>query len=118
MSRVKRSITARARHKKILSLTKGFKHGRKNIFRLAKQALLKAGTHAYRDRKVKKRNFRASWIVTLNAAARNHDMSYSQLMKGLQNAEIGLNRKVLAEIAQDHPEQFATIAEKAKKALA
>ena len=77
MSRVKRGVTAHARHKKITTLAKGYKHGRKNIFRLAKQAIIKAGLYAYRDRKVKKREFRAHWIVVLNAAVRQHDMSYS-----------------------------------------
>lgn len=109
MSRVKRGVTARARHKKILNLTKGYKHGRNNIFRLAKQAVLKAGVNAYRDRKVKKRTFRGHWIVILNAAARQHGMSYSQLIHGLTEANITLNRRMLADLAQDHPEEFEKI---------
>jgi large subunit ribosomal protein L20 len=117
MARVKRGVTAHQRHKKVLALTKGYKHGRNNIFRLAKQAALKAGVYAYRDRRVKKRTFRAHWISVLNAAARQHEMSYSQLMSGLKKADITLNRRVLAELAKTHPEQFATILEKAKKAL-
>lgn len=114
MSRVKRGVTAHQRHKKMLALTKGYRHGRKNLFRLAKQAVLKAGTNAYRDRKVKKRTFRAHWIVVLNAAARQHGMSYSALMQGLKKANITLNRRVLAELARDYPEQFAPIIDKVK----
>lgn len=116
MSRVKRGVTAHARHKKILGLAKGYKHGRSKIFRLAKQAVLKAGMFAYRDRKVKKRTFRGQWIITLNAAARQNDMSYSQLMSGLKKANITLNRRVLAELAQREPEQFAAIIQKVKQA--
>ena len=117
MARVKGGATSRARHKKILSLTKGYKHGRNNLFRQAKQAVLKAGMYAYRDRKVKKRTFRAHWIVVLNAAARQHDMSYSQFIAGLNKAEITLNRRVLSELAQEHPEQFETIIQKVKQAV-
>jgi large subunit ribosomal protein L20 len=116
MARVKRGVTAHARHKKMLSLTKGYKHGRKNIFRLAKQAVLKAGTFAYRDRKVKKRTFRAHWIVVLNAAVRQHEMSYSAFMQGLKKANITLNRRVLSEMAANHPDQFAEIVTKVKQA--
>ena len=117
MSRVKRGVTARQRHNKVLKAAKGYKHGRKNIFRLAKQALLKAGVFAYRDRKVKKRTNRAHWIVVLNAAVRQHDMSYSAFMNGLKKADIDMNRRVLAELAEFHPEEFATVASKAKAAL-
>jgi large subunit ribosomal protein L20 len=117
MARVKRGVTAHARHKKILAQAKGYKHGRKNIFRLAKQAIIRAGVYQYRDRKVKKREFRASWIIVLNAAAKSHGISYSQFMLGLKKADITLNRKVLAELAQDHPEQFETIIQKAKASV-
>src|SRR5581483_8378610 len=112
MARVKAGTVTRARHKKILHLTKGYKHGRNNLFRQAKQAVLKAGMFAYRDRKVKKRTFRAHWIVVLNAAARQYDMSYSQLMTGLTKANITLNRRVLAELAQNHPQEFEAIIQK------
>jgi large subunit ribosomal protein L20 len=116
MARVKRGVTAHARHKKLLSLTKGYKHGRKNIFRLAKQAVLKAGVFAYRDRKVKKRTFRAHWIVVLNAAVRQHDMAYNAFIAGLKKANINLNRRVLAELAENHPDQFEIIIKKVKAA--
>jgi large subunit ribosomal protein L20 len=116
MARVKGGVTTHARHKKMLSLTKGYKHGRKNLFRLAKQAVLKAGTFAYRDRKVKKRTFRGHWIVVLNAAVRKHDLSYSQFIYGLHKAQITLNRRVLAELAANHPEQFDAIVAQVKQA--
>jgi large subunit ribosomal protein L20 len=117
MARVKRGTTAHAKHKKMLSLTKGYKHGRSKIFRLAKQAVLKAGTFAYRDRKVKKRTFRAHWITVLSAAVKQHDMTYSQFINGLNKAEITLNRRVLSELAQTHPDQFTLIVDQVKKAL-
>ncbi len=117
MSRVKRGTVVNRRHKKVLALTKGYKHGRKNLFRLAKQAVLKAGMYAYRDRKVKKRTFRGSWIVVLNAAARQNDMSYSQFMHGLKQANITLNRRVLAELVTSHPEAFAEVMTKVKAAV-
>ena len=116
MARVKGGVTSHARHKKMLSLTKGYKHGRKNLFRQAKQAVLKAGMYAYRDRKVKKRTFRGHWIIVLNAAVRQHQMSYSQFISGLPKANITLNRRVLAELATSHPEQFNTVIEKVKQA--
>ena len=116
MSRVKRGVTTRARHKKLLSLTKGFKHGRKNLVRLAHQAMLRAGQYAFRDRRVKKRTFRGSWISTINAAVRAEDMTYSTFIAGLTKANIELDRKVLAELAQFHPEEFAKIVEKVKAA--
>ena len=117
MARVKRGIQVRKRHKKILALTKGYKLGRNNLFRQAKQAMLKAGQFAYRDRRNKKRDFRRLWIVQLNAAARLHDVSYSQFIAGLDKAGIDLNRKVLAEMSVSAPEQFAVVAEKVKAAL-
>lgn len=116
MARVKGGVTAHKRHKKMLSLAKGYKHGRKSLFRLAKQAVLKAGVFAYRDRKVKKRTFRAQWITVLSAAVKQYDMNYSQFIKGLETAGITMNRKVLADLARNHPEQFAEIAQKAKSA--
>lgn len=114
--RVKRGVTAHKRHKKMLSLTKGYKHGRKNIFRLAKQAVLKAGYYSYRDRKVKKREFRAHWIVILNAAAREAGMSYSVFMATLKKADITINRRILAEMATSHPDEFKTIIDKVQHA--
>lgn len=113
MPRVKGGVTAHRRHKKILSLTKGFKHSRGNLFRMANQALLKAGKYSYRDNKVKKRLFRRQWIVTLSAAAASRGLNYNQLIHGLQKAEVALDRKVLAELAQFHPEQFDDVLAKA-----
>lgn len=115
--RVKAGSTTRNRHKRVLARTKGFHLGRKNLFRQAKQALLKAGVNAYRDRKVKKRTFRGHWIVILNAGAKEHGLSYSQLMHGLEKSGNQLDRKVLAELASTEPETFASIAQKAKTTL-
>lgn len=117
MPRVKRGVTTHQRHKKVLALAKGYKHGRNNLFRQAKQAVLKAGQFSYRDRKVKKRTFRAHWIVVLNAAARQHGMPYKTFVNGLTKANITLNRRVLAELAQIHPEEFTKIADKVKQAV-
>lgn len=117
MARVKRGVTARKRHKRLLKQTKGYKHGRKKLYRVAKQAWLKAGQHSYRDRRNKKRVFRGLWIVRLNAAVRAQDMKYSEFINGLKKAKIELNRKVLSELAQESPEEFAKIAAKAKAAL-
>ena len=94
MPRVKRGVTARARHKKILALAKGFRGRRKNVFRIAKQAVMKAGQYAYRDRRTKKRVFRQLWIARINAAARQYGLTYSVFMNGLSRAEIGIDRKV------------------------
>ncbi|QQG50232.1 MAG: 50S ribosomal protein L20 [Candidatus Berkelbacteria bacterium] len=118
MARVKRGLQAHKRHKKILQAAKGYKLGRKNIFRLAKQAVLKAGQYSYRDRRNKKRDFRKLWIVQLNAAARAHEMSYSQFIYGLNKAELNINRKVLAEMSVKAPDKFASIAVRVKAALA
>ncbi len=118
MARVKRGIQARKRHKKLFTLTKGYKLGRKNIYRQAKQAVIKAGQHAYRDRRNKKRDFRALWIVQLNAAARAQGLSYSVFIHGLDLAEIKLNRKVLSQLSVKSPEQFEKITAKVKEALA
>ena len=100
MPRVKRGVTAHARHKKILALAKGFRGRRGNVFRVAKQAVMKAGQYAYRDRRAKKRVFRQLWIARINAAARANGLTYSQFINGLNKAQIGLDRKVLAGSAQ------------------
>src|SRR4051812_34045376 len=99
MPRVKRGTTIRNRHKKLLALTKGYKHGRKNLVRLANQAMLRAGQYAYRDRRVKKRVFRTRWISKLNAAVRAEGLTYSGFMAGVKKANIELDRKVMAELA-------------------
>jgi large subunit ribosomal protein L20 len=118
MSRVKRGVTARARHKKILEQTKGYRGFRRNVVRMAKQAVTRAGQYAYRDRKVRKREFRALWIQRINAAARLFGLSYSRLIDGLNKASIQVDRKVLAELAVSDRNAFAQLAEKAKAALA
>ena len=118
MPRVKRGVTARARHKKVLDLAKGFRGRRNNVYRVAKQAVMKAGQYAYRDRRNKKRVFRALWIARINAAARQNDMTYSQFIYGLKKAEIEMDRKVLADLAVFDKPAFAAIVEKAKAALA
>ncbi|GAB4221914.1 MAG: 50S ribosomal protein L20 [Francisella sp.] len=117
MPRVKRGVTARARHKKVLKQAKGYYGARSRVYRVAKQAVIKAGQYAYRDRKVKKRTFRSLWIVRINAAARQYGISYSQLINGLAKAGIELDRKSLAELAVYNKDAFATIVEKAKAAL-
>ncbi|MEQ1620027.1 MAG: 50S ribosomal protein L20 [Methylococcales bacterium] len=114
MPRVKRGVTARARHKKILKLAKGYYGARSRVYRVAKQAVIKAGQYAYRDRKQKKRQFRALWIVRINAAARQFGISYSRLINGLTKAEVAIDRKVLADIAVRDIEAFGKIAEIAK----
>ena len=118
MSRVKRGVVAHRRHKKVLKLAKGYYGARSRIYRAAKQAVIKAGQYAYRDRKVKKREFRALWIVRINAAARIHGMSYSRFMNGVKKANIAIDRKMLAELAVFNKDAFAHIAEKAKATLA
>jgi len=118
MARVKRGTQVRKRHKKLLKLTKGYKLGRSKLFKQAKQAWLKAGQHAYRDRRNKKRDFRRLWIVQLNAAVRAHELPYSQFIFGLEKAGININRKVLAQLSIEAPAQFAEIVEKVKAALA
>lgn len=109
MPRVKRGVTARARHKKVIAQAKGFRGRRKNVFRIAKQAVMRAGQYAYRDRRTKKRVFRALWIVRINAAVREHGMSYSVFINGLKKAAIGLDRKVLADLAVTDKAAFAAI---------
>ena len=118
MARVKRGVQANARHKKVLKEAKGYYGARSKIYRVAKQAVTKAGQYAYRDRRQRKRQFRALWITRINAAARMHDMSYSRLINGLNLAEIEVDRKVLADIAVHDPEAFGAIAAAAKAALA
>jgi large subunit ribosomal protein L20 len=117
MPRVKRGVTARARHKKVLALAKGFRGRRGNVFRVAKQAVMKAGQYAYRDRRNKKRVFRRLWIARINAAARSHGITYSQFIAGLNKAQISLDRKVLAEIAFHDAAAFAGIVSSVQKAL-
>jgi len=118
MARVKRGVTARRRHKKVLHLAKGYYNARRKVFRVAKQAVIKAGQYAYIGRKQKKRNFRSLWITRINAAARLNGLSYSRFMNGLLKAGITLDRKVLADIAVHDAVGFAALAEKAKGALA
>ncbi|GGY11527.1 50S ribosomal protein L20 [Paludibacterium paludis] len=118
MPRVKRGVTARARHKKILALAKGYRGRRKNVYRIAKQAVMKAGQYAYRDRRQKKRQFRQLWIARINAGARECGLSYSKFMNGLKKAAIEIDRKVLADLAVFDKPAFALIVEKAKASLA
>lgn len=118
MPRVKRGVTARARHKKILALAKGYRGRRKNVYRVAKQAVMKAGQYAYRDRRQKKRQFRQLWIARINAASRENGLPYSKFMNGLKKATIEIDRKVLADLAVFDKPAFAQIVEKAKAALA
>ncbi len=118
MPRVKRGVTARARHKKVLAKAKGYYGARSRSFRVANQAVTKAGQYAYRDRRQRKRQFRALWIARINAGARINGLSYSRMMDGLRKAEIALDRKVLADIAVFDKAAFAALAEKAKAQLA
>ncbi len=118
MARVKRGVTARAKHKKVLKKAKGYYGARSRVFRVATQAVTKAGQYAYRDRRQKKRQFRRLWIVRINAAARMFDMSYSRFMNGLSKAEIEIDRKMLADLAVHDIDAFGKLAEKAKAALA
>ena len=118
MPRVKRGVTAHARHKKILDLAKGYRGRRKNVYRVAKEAVMKAGQYAYRDRRQKKRQFRALWIARINAASRECGLSYSVFMNGLKKAAIEVDRKVLADLAVFDKPAFAKIAEQAKASLA
>lgn len=118
MPRVKRGVTAHARHKKILKQAKGYRGARRNVFRVAKQAVIKAGQYAYRDRRQRKRVFRRLWIARINAAARECGLSYSRFMDGLHKAGIEVDRKMLAELAVFNKDAFATLAEQAKAAVA
>ncbi len=117
MPRVKRGVTAHARHKKVIDAAKGYRGRRKNVFRVAKQAVMKAGQYAYRDRRVRKREFRALWIARINAAARENGLSYSAFMNGLKKAAIEVDRKVLADLAVFDKPAFAQLASQAKSSL-
>ncbi|VFP78067.1 50S ribosomal protein L20 [Buchnera aphidicola (Cinara cuneomaculata)] len=117
MARVKRGVTAHARHKKIIKLAKGYYGARSRVYRVANQAVIKAGQYAYRDRRIKKRNFRKLWIIRINAAVQNHNVSYSQFVYGLKILAININRKMLAEIAIHDKDMFNTLVEKSKIAL-
>lgn len=118
MARVKRGVTAKARHKKVLKQAKGYYGARRKVYRVAKQAVIKAGQYSYRDRRQRKRQFRRLWIVRINAAARQFDLSYSRFMDGLNKAEIEIDRKVLADLAVHDIAAFGALAEKAKASLA
>ena len=117
MPRVKRGVTARARHKKILVLAKGFRGRRKNVFRIAKEAVMRAGQYAYRDRRTKKRVFRQLWIARINAASRSMGITYSRFMAGMKKASIDIDRKVLADMAVNDPAAFSSIVDKVKAQL-
>src|SRR5512147_514071 len=117
MPRVKRGVTAHARHKKVLAQAKGYRGRRKNVYRIAKQAVMKAGQYAYRDRRQRKRQFRALWIARINAAAREHGLSYSRMIDGLNKANIGIDRKVLADLAVFDRAGFGALAARAKSGL-
>jgi large subunit ribosomal protein L20 len=117
MPRVKRGVTARARHKKVLTAAKGYTARRSKVYRVAKEAVMKAGQYAYRDRRAKKRVFRSLWIARINAAVREHDLNYSVFMNGLRKAEIDLDRKVLADMAVLDKPAFAAIVARIKGSL-
>lgn len=118
MPRVKRGVQARAKHKKVLAKAKGYYGARSRVYRVANQAVIKAGQYAYRDRRVKKRNFRSLWIVRINAAARECGLSYSRMIDGLNKADVEIDRKVLADLAVHDKLAFSALADKAKEALA
>jgi len=117
MARVKRGVVAKVRHKKVLDKAKGYYGARSKVFRVAKQAVTKAGQYAYRDRRQRKRQFRALWIARINAAARIHGLSYSRLIDGLNKAGVEVDRKVLADIAVHDAEAFGVVVEQAKASL-
>lgn len=117
MPRVKRGVTARRRHKKVLNKAKGYYGARSRVFRVAKQAVIKAGQYAYRDRRQRKRQFRALWIARINAGARINGLSYSRLISGLKKAGVEIDRKVLADLAMNEEVAFAAVVDKAKEAL-
>ena len=117
MPRVKRGVTARARHKKVLELAKGYRGRRKNVYRIAKEAVMKAGQYAYRDRRAKKREFRGLWIARINAAVREAGMTYSRFMAGLKKRAIEIYRKVLADLAVQDKPAFSRIVEQAKSSI-
>ena len=118
MSRVKRGVTARARHKKVIAAAKGYRGRRGNVYRVAKQAVMKAAQYAYRDRRNRKRDFRRLWITRINAAARECGLTYSQFINGMNKAGVALDRKVLADIAVHDKAAFASLVERAKASLA
>ena len=115
--RVKRGVTARAKHKKILRAAKGMQHYRTRSFRLAKQGVIKALTYSYRDRRTRKRDLRSLWITRINSAAREQGLSYSKLINGLKAQDIKLDRKILAELAVNHPSAFKAIVDQVKKEM-
>ncbi|HHV99495.1 MAG TPA: 50S ribosomal protein L20 [Clostridiaceae bacterium] len=117
MARVKGGVRTRARHKKVLKLAKGYFGGKSKLFRIAKQAVMKSGVYAYRDRRAKKRDFRKLWITRINAAARINGLSYSKFMSGLKKSGINLNRKVLADMAVNDAEAFAQLVDQVKKVI-
>ena len=117
MARVKRGVVARARHKKVLGKAKGYYGARSKVFRVAKQAVIKAGQYAYRDRRQRKRQFRALWIARINAAARLNGLSYSRFINGLSKAGVEVDRKILADLAVHDADAFAALAEQAKAGL-
>jgi len=118
MPRAKRSVVAHAKHKKVLAKAKGYYGARRRVFRVAKQAVIKANQYAYRDRRQRKRQFRSLWIVRINAAARRFDLSYSRLMDGLSKASVEIDRKMLADLAVNDIAAFGKLAERAKASLA
>jgi large subunit ribosomal protein L20 len=118
MARIKRGVQARARHKKVLEEAKGYYGARRKVYRVAKQAVIKAGQYSYRDRRQRKRQFRSLWIVRINAAARQYGLSYSRFIDGLNKAEVEVDRKVLADLAVHDIAAFGVLAEKAKASLA
>ena len=117
MPRVKRGVTAHARHKKVIEQAKGYRGRRKNVYRVAKQAVTKAGQYAYRDRRQRKRQFRALWITRINAAARENGLSYSRFMDGLHKADIQVDRKLLADMAVNDKNAFTQLAEQARQSI-
>ncbi len=118
MARVKRGVVARRRHRKVLNRAKGYYGARRKVFRVAKQAVIKAGQYSYRDRRQRKRDFRSLWITRINAAARENGLSYSRFINGLKRAEIEVDRKVLADLAVHDKAAFKALAEKAQASLA
>lgn len=117
MARVKRGVVARRKHRKVLSRAKGYYNARRKVFRVAKQAVTKAGQYAYRDRRNRKRDFRSLWITRINAAAREHGLSYSRFMNGLKKADVEVDRKILADLAVRDKAAFKALAERAKSSL-
>ena len=117
MTRVKRGVTARARHKKVLKMTKGHFGARHRLFKVANESMIHALVYSYRDRRRRKRDFRRLWITRINAASREHGLSYSRFINGLKKADVRLNRKILADLAVNEPEAFAAVVDAAKSAL-